>query len=226
MPTNWDDVAGDAAAQTDKELEAGLNKLMAADTAKLFPNPIDREKVNALIKTIRQETNYNKRAAAFKGIMVTIGADLAKVVKAAMLTLAVFFLIGAGRAMAQIEPITAIDLSAPLADARMGLAWNGSGKQLGVAYVPLMYWVGSEGQEYATLNLGTSDRLDTGKAGYLVSAGPRIDTLFVKLAGTKFAQKHLRFAILPPLQISISYVTSDFRTYEPFLTVCTRFGGK
>jgi len=224
--TDWDKVAGESAEQTDKELEAGLSKLLTIDTVKLFPNPIDREKVNALIKTIRQETNYNKRVAAFKAISITIGADLAKAVKAAIFTLALFFVFGAGRAVAQVPPITAIDLSAPLSDARLGLAWNGSGKQLGVAYVPLMYWVGSESQEYATLNLGASDKLDTGKAGYLVSAGPRIDTLFVKLAGTNFAKKHLRFAILPPLQISISYVTSDFHTFEPFLTICSKFGGK
>lgn len=224
--TDWDKVAGEAAEHTDKELEAGLSKLLTIDTVKLFPNPIDREKVNALIKTIRQETNYNKRVAAFKAISITIGADLAKAVKAAIFTLALFFVFGAGRAMSQVPPITAIDLSAPLADARLGLAWNGSGKQLGVAYVPLMYWVGSESQEYATLNLGASDKLDTGKAGYLVSAGPRIDTLFVKLAGSSFAKKHLRFAILPPLQISISYVTSDFHKFEPFLTICSKFGGK
>jgi len=127
---------------------------------------------------------------------------------------------------AQAEGIAEIDLNAPFADARMGLAWDGAGKQLGVAYVPLMYWVGAQGQEYATLNLGASDQLSNGKAGYLVSAGPRIDTLFVKIAGTKFAQKHLRFAVLPPLQISVSFITSDFRKYEPFLTICTRFGGK
>lgn len=127
---------------------------------------------------------------------------------------------------ARAENVTAIDLNAPLADARMGLAWNLAGKQLGVAYVPLVYWVGAESQEYATVNLGASDRLSDGKAGYLVSAGPRIDILFAKLAGTKFAKKHLRFAILPPLQVSVSFITSDFRKYEPFLTVCTRFGGK
>ena len=226
--TDWNNVAGGAAGKTDKELAAGIEKLMAADIGKLFPAPADAAKVRELIQAIRVKTAYNERIAAFKAISATLGGDLLAVVKKAMLCLAVVLLVGAGQARAQLvpEPITAIALNAPLADARIGLAWNHKGEQLGIAYVPLMYWVGADGQEYATLNLGATDKLATGRAGYLVSFGPRIDTLVRKAAGSKFWRGHLRFAILPPLQINLNLVTSDFRVYEPHVSVCTRFGGR
>lgn len=226
--TDWNNIAGDAAGKTDKELAAGIEKLLSADIGKLFPAPADAAKVRELIQAIRVKTAYNERVAAFKAITATLGGDLLAVVKKAMLCLALVLLAGLGQVQAQLapEPITAIDLNAPLADARIGLAWNHRGEQLGVAYVPLMYWVGGDGQEYATLNLGATDKLATGRAGYLVSVGPRIDTLFRKAAGTKFSQKHLRFAVLPPIQINFNLVTSDFRVYEPHVSFCTRFGGR
>jgi hypothetical protein len=129
--------------------------------------------------------------------------------------------------MAGAQAVTAIDLNAPLADARLGLAWDAQGVRLGVAQVPFVYWISpAGGDEIATLNFGASDQLDTGEARLLVSAGPRIDTLFRKAAGTRFAQKHLRFAVLPPLQVSFILATSDFRVYRPMLSVITRFGGR
>lgn len=148
-----------------------------------------------------------------------------KVIIAAIVLFSAGF--AAGVANAQSEPVKAIDMSAPLADARIGLAWDLKGGQLGVAYVPIVYIVGSKtGREYATLNLGASDTLDTGKAGYLVSFGFRMDTIFAKLGETDFAKKWLRFAILPPMQISPSFVTGDFKKFVPMLSISTKFGGK
>jgi hypothetical protein len=212
--------------KTEKELSAGIERLITGDIAKLFPNPADAAKVRELCQKIRVKTAYNERVAAFKAISATLGSDLLASVKKAMFPLILMLLVFTGQSRAQEAPITAIDLNAPLADARIGLAWGGAGEQLGIAYVPLMYWVGAEGQEYATFNLGATDKLSTGKAGYLVSAGPRLDVLFRKIAGSKFSQRHLRFALLPPLQININMVTSDFRVYTPHLSICTRFGGK
>lgn len=121
----------------------------------------------------------------------------------------------------------AIDLSQPFADARVGIAWNVKGEQLGVAYVPVIYIVGSDSKrEYVTLNIGASDVLSTGKSDYLVSVGARIDTIFAKLGESKFAQKYLRFAVLPPLQISPSLLTADFKHFTWYLTIATKFGGK
>jgi len=225
--TDWEKVGEAAAEQTDKELEAGINKLLTINTTELFPEPVDREKVNEMIKAINAKSSYNERAAAFKAIGATLGADLFKVVKAAIFGLVLALLAGTGMARAQSEPIKAIDMNAPLADARIGLAWDMAGEQLGVAYVPVIYIVGSTtGREYATINMGASDVLSTGKAGYLVSIGARMDTIFAKLSETKFAKKYLRFAILPPLQISPTLITSDFKKFTPYLTIATRFGGK
>lgn len=121
----------------------------------------------------------------------------------------------------------AIDLSQPFADARVGVAWNLKGEQLGVAYVPIIYLVGEDSKrEYVTLNLGASYVLSTGKSDYLVSVGARIDTIFAKLGESKFAQKYLRFAVLPPLQISPSLLTADFKHFTWYLTISTKFGRK
>jgi len=129
--------------------------------------------------------------------------------------------------MAQAQAVTAIDLNAPLSDARLGIAWDSKGGKLGVAQVPFLYWVSeSSGEEYATLNFGASDKLSNGDVNLLVSVGPRIDTLFRKLANGKWCKKHLRFAVLPPLQVSVILATIDFRIYRPMVSIITRFGGK
>ncbi len=120
-----------------------------------------------------------------------------------------------------------IDLSKPLADARLGFAWNLQGERLAVAYVPVIYFVGANtGREYVTLNLGASDVLATGESDYLVSMGARIDNIFFKLGESAFAKKYLRFAVLPPLQISPTLLTADFKKFSWYLTIATKFGGK
>jgi len=217
--TNWGKVAGNSADKVDAALAAGLEKLKTKDISGLFPVPADKEKIAGLIAKINSSSSYNERAAAFKAVAATLGADALKVLKGAMLCLALLCCAAPARA----EQITVIDLNAPLADARIGLAWGGQGQKLGIAYVPLIYWVGAENQEYATFNLGASDKLDTGKTGYLVSVGPRLDTLFIKLAGSAFAKKHLRFASLPPMQVNLNFVTGDFRAYVPYLSLCKKF---
>lgn len=129
-------------------------------------------------------------------------------------------------ASAQTTSAKRIDLSDPLADARLGLAWNIDGARLAVAYVPVVYVVGSSSKrEYFTLNLGASSTLSHGKSNYLVSAGARVDTIFAKLGESSFAQKYLRFAVLPPLQISPTLLTADFKHFQWYLTIATKFGG-
>jgi len=130
-----------------------------------------------------------------------------------------------GVAYAQETSLTAIDMSAPLADARGGIAWDKMGTQLGVAYIPVIY-ICPGAVEWATFNLGAADKLRTGKASYLVSFGPRIDTLFSKLGATSWAKKNLRFITLPPLQINLNFLTMDFRKYTPMLSLSTRIGGR
>lgn len=221
--TDWNDVADGAGEKTDKELAARLDKLLTADLGKLFPNPADRDKVAGLIAKIKANTAYNERVAAFKAVAATLGGDALKTLKGAILALILALICSPA---CRAADMTAIDLNAPLADARIGLAWDKHGERLGVAYVPLMYWVGGQVQEYATLNLGAGDKLKNGNTSYLVSVGPRLDTLFVKMSGTKFAQRHLRFALLPPLQITACFITMDFKHFIPHLTISTRIGGR
>lgn len=140
------------------------------------------------------------------------------------LILTVLLMGAVGAAQAQVK---SLDLNNPLADPRAGLAWDNQGTQLGVAFVPVIYWVGeSSGLEYATLNWGLSDVLSNGKKAMLVSFGPRIDNVFTWLAGGSFAKRHLRFAVLPPVQVAVTLATADFRHYRPMLSIVTRFGGK
>ncbi len=224
--TDWNKIGEKAEAKTDAELAAGIEKLLASDIGKLFPAPDDKAKVDGLIKAIRAKTAYNERVAAFRAVSATLGGELLKGLKKAMFCLAVALLVGLGQAGAQ-EAVKAIDMNAPLADARIGLAWDLAGEQLGVAYVPVIYIVGADsGREYATLNLGASDKLDTGRAGYLASFGFRMDTIFSRLGETRFAKKYLRFAVLPPMQISPCFVTGDFKRFVPMISVSTKFGGR
>ena len=173
--------SGRISGQGRRKLAAGMDKLLGLDLAAAFPDPVDREKVLAAIKVIKAKTTKNERIACFKAIGVTLGASLAKAVQKAILAVAVVLVVGAGMAQAQVK---ALDLSNPLADPRAGIAWDAQGVSLGVAFVPVIYWVGeSSGLEYATLNWGMSDVLSNGKKAMLVSIGPRIDNVFSWLAG-------------------------------------------
>ena len=222
--TDWDNEADKAAKQTDKELAAGLDKLMAADLTALYPNEADRKRVQELVNAIKVQTDKNERIAAFKAIGATLGMDVIKLAKKAMLALALGLLAGLGVAHAQV---TTLDLNNPLADPRAGFAWDAQGGRLGVAYVPVVYWVGaSSGLEYATLNWGMSDTLANGHKAMLVSIGPRVDNIFTWLAGQGFSKRHLRFAGLPPVQAAVALVTADFKHYRPMLSLVTRFGGR
>lgn len=126
---------------------------------------------------------------------------------------------------ASAEPMNVIDMEHPLLNARIGMAWEISGKQHSIAYVPFVYLVGSTSKrEYATLNFGAIDKMENGKVGYVVSIGARMDTILQKFGESKFAQKWLMFAILPPVQISPSFVTTDFKKFTPMISIATKFG--
>ena len=222
--TDWDNVAGDAAAQTDKELEAGLNKLMAADISKLFPNPIDREKVNALVKTIRQETNYNKRAAAFKGIMVTIGADLAKAVKAAMLTLAVFFLIGAGRAAAEDITVSGVNIKDLVSNTRIGvwLPFEG-GKTFKTIYTPLINFHDAAGVEYVVLDVGSAAPGELTQGYAFLGLGVRLDNILAKSMGlSNWIKAHFSAVELPAIEAGVGPILYGNKVRFGF-TAATKF---
>jgi len=222
--TNWDEEADKAADKADAKLAAGVEKLLGMDLAKAFPNPADAKRVAELVRAIKSKTDKNERVAAFKAIGVTLGMNLFKSVQKAILGLVLIIIAGVSVANAQVK---ALDLNNPLADPRAGFSWDGDGGRMGVAYVPIMYWIGEDsGLEYATLNWGASDDLSNGKKTMLVTIGPRIDNVFTWLAGGSFAKRHLRFAVLPPVQVTVDLGTSDFKHFRPRLSIVTRFGGR
>ena len=136
-------------------------------------------------------------------------------------------LVSCGSGAVRGEEIKAIDASNPLLNARIGLAWDIKGTQYGVAYIPIVYVVGkTSGREYFTLNGGVVNKMSNGKVGYNVSVGTRIDTIFAKWGESEFSRKYLRFAVLPPMQISPSFVTQDFKKFTPMLVIASKFGGR
>ena len=224
MVTDWGKEADEAADKTDKELAAGIKKLISTDLTGMFPNPVDAEKVRGLIKKINASTSYNDRVAAIKAVAVVLSKDATAALKKILLAALVAFTLGAVSLQAQVK---AIDLSSPLDDPRAGMSWDGKGGKLGVLQVPVIYWIGERsGLEYVTLNGGVGDELSNGQIKGMVSIGPRIDNLFTWLAGGSWAKRHLRFAALPPIQVTVDIGTSDFKHYYPRLTLLTKIGGR
>lgn len=219
---DWDKLADESAEATDEKLSKGLEKLVKADLGALCPNPEEREKVAQLVAAVQAQTDKNERIAAFKAVASVVGERIVNIAKTAMLGIIIALSVSTANAQ-----VSSLDLSNPLADPRAGFAWDGKGGTLGVAYVPVVYWVGEHsGMEYATLNWGMSDVLSDGTKKMMVSVGPRVDNAFLWLAGGKWAKKHLRFAMLPPVQVSVAILTSDFKHFRPWLALVTKFGSK
>jgi len=129
--------------------------------------------------------------------------------------------------LAFAEEIKPIDLNNPFQDARAGYAWGAEGNRVWTIHVPLIYKVGPvSGREYATFNLGIGNKVNSNRIGYSVSIGLRLDTFFAKASETNFAKKQLRFAILPPFQITPCFITTDFKKFVPMIAAVTKFGGK
>ena len=123
------------------------------------------------------------------------------------------------------ETLSIIDMERPLLNARVGIAWDHTGKQYSLAQVPVLYLVGRTSKmEYGTFNLGAVNKMANGKVGYTASVGVRLDNLFVKFGQSSFAQKYLMFAVLPPVQISPLFVTQDFKKFIPMISIATKFG--
>jgi hypothetical protein len=146
--------------------------------------------------------------------------------KKALITIGTAAAIGIGCLMAvRGETMAITDSEHPLLGSRVGIAWDITGKQHTVAYVPMVYVVGSNSKlEYATFNIGVVDKMANGKVGYVASLGFRLDTVFDKLGRSAFAQKYLLFAVLPPVQISPCFVSQDFKKFIPMITIATKFG--
>jgi hypothetical protein len=125
------------------------------------------------------------------------------------------------------QEIKPIDLDAPFADARVGLAWGENGERITTAHVPLVYKVGpNSGREYATLNFGIGKDSDDNKMGYVASIGLRVDTFFTKLSTSRRLERHFKFAVFPPLMVTPMFLTTDFKKFRPMVAVVTKFGGK
>lgn len=198
MSTDWNKIAASAAEKTDKELAAGIEKLMGADIGKLFPAPADAAKVRELIQAIRVKTAYNERVAAFKAISATMGADLLKMVKGAMFALVLCLLAGIGQASAQEAPAktSLFDFGDFFANVRGGYAINQHQQISTVFYTPWKVFHTKADLPLASINLG----YDGLQKRPLVAIGLRADNLDSLLWNGKWGKEHVTTAKLPSLE--------------------------
>jgi len=77
----YDDLAGQAAKETDAELEAEINEMKNVDMAKLFPNTADQAVVNELIAEVNKSTSRNEQVTAMKAIAVKLSKEGAEALK-------------------------------------------------------------------------------------------------------------------------------------------------
>lgn len=204
--TDWEKTAEGAADKTDKELAAGLDKLMAVNTAALFPVPADKAKVDDLIKKIKTATAYNERIAIFKAAGLTLGEGLLKAVKKVMLTL-LLGLIAAGWVAAQVSTIPAepplsttttslFDFGNFFKALRGGYSFNQHLEKSTVFYTAVQSFHDLAGLEMVTLNAG----YDGASKRPVFLIGDRLDNQIPKIWGGKWGKAHVTTASLPTIE--------------------------
>lgn len=235
--TDWKKVGDEAAAKVDAELAAGLEKLGKRDISGLFPDPADKAKVDALIKKINATSSYNERAAAFKAVAATLGADALKMLKGAMLALLVCLAFApAARAQvveppAPVQTTSLFDFGDFFANVRGGYAINHHQQLSTVFYTPWKVFHTKDDMPLASINLG----YDGLQKRPLVAIGLRADNLDSLLWNGKWGKEHVTTAKLPSLEfgpfISLWPVKTDKGykldvSYGAALAIGFSIGGK
>lgn len=182
---DWSKVASESAEKTDKELAAGIEKLMAADIGKLFPAPADAAKVRELIQVVRVKTAYNERAAAFKAVAATLGSDALKVLKAAMMGL---LLCLAFAPASHAGKFSLFDPAAPQTSAGTFVSMDGTGSAAGVAVAAVLYKAPPSNNVFSAfvngwVPLTVGGTIGAGLGGPSIAAGTGLNLLPAARAG-------------------------------------------
>src|SRR3990167_1100285 len=196
MATNWDKVGENAADKTDKELAAGIERLITGDIGKLFPVPADAAKVRALCQQIRVKTAYNERVAAFKAISATLGADLLKAVKAAMLGLVICLIPLSVKA--EISPVqeTMLNFGQLFKTIRVGYAIDQHGASASIFYTSILTLHTQGGVDLVSFNIGYEgiEKRPT------TMIGIRLDNIIPLAVSGDWGKKHVSTSKLPSFE--------------------------
>lgn len=206
MVTDWGKAAENAADKTDKELAAGIERLITSDIGKLFPVPADAAKIRLLCQHIRVKTAYNERVAAFKAVLATLGSDLQAVVKKAMFPLILIVMAFAGQVRAQEVTASGINIKDLLANTRVGV-WLPieGGRTFKTVYAPVVWLHGLDGTEYICLDAGAAAPGEITQGYGMLALGIRIDNLLDKALGiSKWTKAHISAAQLPTIEAGVS----------------------
>lgn len=193
--TDWGNEADKAADKTDAQLAAGLVKLLGLDIDALFPAKDDAEKVMAWIEKIKRETVHNERLAAIKAVGVTLGEDIAKVVKAAIFTL-LLVLIALPACAQEAEQKPMLDFSAFFRNARLGYAVNQHMERNTVIYAPFKRYSPINDVELLNCNIG----YDLRDKHPVVMLGIRLDNADKLLWNSDWSKKHITSATIPTIE--------------------------
>ena len=204
--TNWDDIAKNAAEETDSELEAGLQKLLKRDTAGLMPAPADQAALDALMAKINTNTRYNERLAAFKACAGALTADGLKALRKAMLALLACLALAVPAAAQQDVTASGINIKEFLSNTRVGV-WLPvkGGRTFKTVYAPIVWIHGTDGTEYVCLDAGAAAPGEITSGYAMLSLGLRLDNILGKALGISgWMKKHVSSAKLPSLEVGVA----------------------
>lgn len=203
--TEWNNIAKKAAQETDAELEAGLEKLTKRDTGGLMPTPPDQAALDKLISTIKAESRYNERLAAFKACAASLTSDGLKALRKAMLGLLAALAL-AGAASAQDITTSGINIKDFLDNTRVGV-WLPveGGRTFKTVYAPIVWLHGADKTEYLCLDAGAAAPGEITQGYAVVALSIRVDNLLDKVLGiSKWTEGHLSAAKLPSIEVGIA----------------------
>lgn len=198
MTTDWNKIGENAADKTDKELAAGIERLITSDIGKLFPVPADAAKVRLLCQQIRVKTAYNERVAAFKAISVTLGADLLKSVLKVMAGLMLALLIGMGRVEAQevARDTSLFNFGDFFQSIRAGYGIDQKGQKSDIYYTAFQRYHNKVGVDFLTLNIGYNGA----EQHPVFMTGIRLDNIIPLIWGGSWGKAHVTTAKLPTFE--------------------------
>ena len=200
MATDWNKVGKEAAAKVDTDLAAGLEKLGKRDITGLFPDPADKAKVEALQKKINATSSYNERAAAFKAVAATLGADALKMLKGAMLALLICLAFAPAARAQVVEPpapsTNLFNFGDFFKSIRIGYAIDQHGAESSIFYTSILTYHTEANIDLVSFNIGYEGVLKRPTT----MIGVRLDNIVPLMVSGTWGKKYIKTANLPSFE--------------------------
>ncbi len=221
-----EDLWGDEGAKTKERREKEVGKVgQISDDAieKATSDPKEREELKEARAAINKNTDKAEQIKAFndkvKGLSAGAKKALETAAKLAAALMVAVLLAGPAKAEAWKSPapnsvsftegeinagmpvVEGLNLNHFFTKVRAGVFMGFDGNDYGNVCAPVISVLGRYSRrEYFNINLGGVKDTAGGDVEFMVSAGWRIDSYFVKFSESKFAKKILLFAVLPPIE--------------------------